>query len=353
MIPGISVSPVPSLARSAPHSNPSIATFPHPLAGNLTTNTNSNASSITVNSTAAANFTLPFFGSPKGIGITVDAAFTRSAWYIGTDRNLYSAANVRFVWGLNSNVSTLFWPQADEPNAPLGVTSDFSSSQIRIYYYVKGRLTEIKFDADGSWKQAQALPTFNATAPAPSSNSSVPTAQPSSDAGLSSGAKAGIGVGVTLGVLAVAGVLGALFFFRRREEQRRRAAAAATPEMESAALDPNNHPGQQQYDAHGNPVVYDPRYGSAAPYGGSPPPGYAWDKKAPQQLEGSEVPLELEGPRAMYELPDQAYSHELVGDGRIGAELPGDEVPGSRDGNENGGVHGQGGQGVAGAETGR
>ncbi|KAB5546882.1 hypothetical protein GE09DRAFT_1129000 [Coniochaeta sp. 2T2.1] len=323
-----------------------ITTFPRPLNGNLTTNANSNISSISLNTTSPVNFTLPFYGSPKGIGITIDASFTRSVWYIGTDRNLYSAANVRFVWGLNSNTSTAFWPQADEPNAPLGVTSDFSSSQVRIYYYVTGALTEIKFAKDGTWKQAQAVPTFNATAPAPSppTDSSVPDPDSSASTGLSGGAKAGIGVGVTLGVLAIAGVLGALFYFRRREHLRQQQSATSNvPEMENTALDPANHtPGAVAYDAHGNPI-HDPRYASPSAYGGSPPPGYVWDQKSattqqqPVQLDAGDIPQELEGPRLMYELPDQAYSHELVGDGRVGAELPGSEH-GDGNGNGNGQV---------------
>jgi hypothetical protein len=256
-------------------------------------------------------------------------------WYIGTDRNLYCAQNIHFVWGLSTTTSTLFWPQADEPNGALGVTSDFTTSQIRIYYYVKGVLTEIKFDKDGAWKQAEPVPTFNATAevstPSDTGNSTAPPTQ-TPDPGLSPGAKAGIGVGVTLGALAVFGVLGALFFFRRRNNLRQQAAAEtgpAVPEMAGTAA-------PVLYDAHGNPV-HDPRYASPSAYGGSPPPGYVWEQKDAHQLDGAEVPQELEGPRAFYELPDQAYSHELVGDGRVGHELPGDGVSGGR-----GGVDGNG-----------
>jgi len=209
------------------------------------------------------------------------------------------------------------------------VTSDFASSQIRIYYFVNRTLTEIKFDKDGTWKQAQPVPTFNATAnlapPPGNSSSSGPSASSNQDPGLSSGAKAGIGVGVTLGVLAVAGVLGALFFFRRRAARASQHHPDA-PEMENTALSPDTHPAAAAYDAHGNPIVYDPRYATPGSevYGGSPPPGYVWEQKGaqqqgqgqvPQQLEGSEVPQELEGPRVMYELPDQGYSHELVGSG--------------------------------------
>jgi hypothetical protein len=224
------------------------------------------------------------------------------------------------------------------------VTSDFSSSQVRIYYYVNSALTEIKFDADGTWKQAQALPTFNATterAPPPD-NTTVPAVQPTHEpGGLSSGAKAGVGVGVTLGVLAIAGVLGALFFLRRRErlrqqQQQQQQQQTGMPEMENtAALDPNKHPAAVvvEYDAHGNPVYDHPTTNAGSKMcGGSPPPGYGAQKAGPQQLEGSEVPLELEGPRLMYELPDRAaYSHELVGDG-VGAELPGDGAPGRKAG---------------------
>lgn len=300
-----------------------------------------------LNTTAITKFTLPALGTPKSVGITTAEDNTRSVWYIGSDRQLYSTSSRSNVWSRDDKQSTVFWPQADEPNAPAGITSDFSSSQVRIYYFVSGLLTEVKLAEDGVWKEARPLATSNTTATAP--ESSTPTvvspsnstatggAQPDetvTPTGLSSGAKAGVGVGVALGVLFLAGLIGAVFYFRRR------AAAAARNSEKQDMAQSNTTPGSAgeasvAYDANGNPVY-------APSYPGSPSPGAdgkAWDNKQAlathspdgtpvspvQQLDGRAVYQELEGPREMYELPGQTYS-ELAGDHRTGHGLPGTNV---------------------------
>ncbi|KAK3363357.1 hypothetical protein B0T25DRAFT_627541 [Lasiosphaeria hispida] len=293
-----------------------ITTFPHPLEGDLTTQ-DTNATSIALNETAATNFTLnAYAGTPKSLAVTIDSAYTRSVWYIGNDSTLYSAANKNWVWGKQANQSNAFWPQADTPNAEFGVASEFKSSMVRIYYFVKGSLAEIKYE-NGAWKAWAAVSTPEAavtneppsspipTSTATSSTSATAAAAAAGTTGLSSGAKAGVGVGVTLGVLAL-GAIGAAFFVIRRKRNNMEPAAAT--------LDPDT------------PV---PPYGELA----NPQPGaaeydnYMWDKKdsppvpqyapnyAAHQLDAPVRPMEMEAPRPMYELPGQTYSHELVGDG--------------------------------------
>ncbi|KAF2442784.1 hypothetical protein P171DRAFT_486764 [Karstenula rhodostoma CBS 690.94] len=65
------------------------------------------------------------------------------------------------------------------------------------------------------------ISTTSATAAVKSVTSSTPSPTASSESpGISSGAKAGMGVGITLGVLAVLAIIGALFFMRRRKANR-------------------------------------------------------------------------------------------------------------------------------------
>jgi hypothetical protein len=302
------------------------------LEGRLNSKTANDSSDYVLNATTTPKFTLPALGTPKSVGVTTDEEYTRSVWYISSDRQLYSTSSRSNVWSLDTKQSTVFWPQADEPNAPAGITSDFSSSQVRIYYFVNGLLTEVKLAEDGVWKQATALATSNTTATAPEgtptagspSNSTAPGGtQPDetvTSSGLSSGAKAGVGVGVALGVLFIAGLIAAVFYFRRR-------AAAAAQNSEKQEMVTPDTAGTVGYDANGNPVY-------APSYTGSPPSGaveYAWDKQQSpgthpaeltpdggyvqpaQQLDGREVYQELDGQREMYELPGQSYNHELPG----------------------------------------
>ncbi|KAL1871982.1 hypothetical protein VTK73DRAFT_1812 [Phialemonium thermophilum] len=305
-----------------------ISTFPRPLAGNLTTS-ETNATHFALNETTAVNFTLPSFGLPRGIGVTIDPAFTRTVWYIGDDRSIHSIASINFVWQKLPDQPLSNWPLADDSNAELAAAGDFGSGDVRLYYLANGGLvTEARYDGvSTSWARAAPLPTFNASAPAPPEPSATQTsdAEHHGSGGLSSGAKAGIGVGVSLGVVALLGVAGVILYLRRRA----RSEAAKAAEME---------------DTHTQPVTPYYDYASQPPYGSPPPPGtavdpaaaaaasaaggYAYDKKSgptpvtdvPSQLDSSER-QELEGARPMYELADQTYSHELVGD-NMRRELP-------------------------------
>jgi hypothetical protein len=137
--------------------------------------------------------------------------YNQSVWYIGTDRNLWTASDISSIWGLYSNESILFCPQADEPNGPLGATTDFTMSETRIYYFVNGALTEISYE-NGHWTGVQTVPTSKAAPPAVR-HTHAPD--------LPTGAKVGVAVGVTLGVLATAGVSGVLSFLRKRKRLQR------------------------------------------------------------------------------------------------------------------------------------
>ncbi|KAK5663174.1 hypothetical protein OQA88_6591 [Cercophora sp. LCS_1] len=293
-----------------------ITTLPRPLEGNLTTH-QANVSEIAINATATVNFTLPAWnGKPGALGVSIDSSYTRSVWYIGNDSALYSVRNKDGAWGLSPNQSTAFWPTADGPNAEFGIASDFRSSMVRLYYFVKGQLAEVKYES-GAWKawSAVATPTPVST-DTPGSSGPDSSETEAASTGLSTGAKAGVGVGVALGIIAL-GALGAAFFLIRK---RNKSAAGGTQQPPPASLDhpspvpPYGSPGQSPDSANYDHYMWEKKHAGVAPY---PQAVYA-----PVQLDAPSRPMELAAPQPMYELPDQTYSHELVADNNPRPAVP-------------------------------
>jgi hypothetical protein len=312
-------------------SNAPAVSLPRPLRGNITTN-ETTSGNITLDFSASTNFSLPgWTGNPGGMGVTIDKAFTRNIFYIGADKALHQVANINYVWRLMPDQDQKLWPLADNANAAMATTYNFDSSEAWVYYIVNGSINQLYYSgSDSLWRQAAVLPTFNATAPKPAqptppSNTSVPEPAPSQPATneLSTGAKAGIGIGVALGVLALLGTAAAILFLRRRQQQRDAEAEAAIPHDEyqintpAYAGTPGTAMSQPYSDFGGLAWAQDSKDASASSvhhvgdYTPSPPP--------------MPLPQELEGPRAMYELPQQTYSHELVGEGHY-RELQGDST---------------------------
>jgi hypothetical protein len=201
-------------------------------------------------------------------------------------------ADENSYWTQQANQSIAFWPLADKPNADLAVAHHSGSSDVRIYYMVKGQLSEIKYQ-DKLWKAWSTVappppPAATQSGAAPSSTESA-----SADTGLSPGAKAGIGVGVSLGAIALGTIIAAIVFMRRRKQL----ALQQRPEAENGSA--SNHSS----------------YGSPTSMSG----GYAWEKhtyaasnnQAVHQLDETTSPSELAVPRPVFELPVQPYSHEL------------------------------------------
>ncbi|KAL2023562.1 hypothetical protein VTK56DRAFT_2170 [Thermocarpiscus australiensis] len=285
------------------------STLPHPLKGSLTTS-ETNRSDIAVNETAPTKFSLPAWdGKTKGIGISIDSDDTRFLWYIGNDSSLYSVADRNSSWSPQASQSNAFWPLADTPNGELAVAQDSGSSMVRLYYLVKGQLSEIKFE-NKAWKAWSTVPAPTQTQT--QSSTPIPTSPQDTtipaNTGLSTGAKAGIGVGVSLGALGLGAIIAVIVLVRRKNRARRPRPPFPEEDTPSTALGP------------GTPAPsYHPR-ASAAPYD-----NYTWDQKASNyplmaeqqqvvyQLDGAAKPAELDAPpRPMYELPDQVYSHEVM-----------------------------------------
>ncbi|GAB1311653.1 Fucose-specific lectin [Madurella fahalii] len=242
---------------------------------------------IAINETAPANFSLPAWdGNTSSIGISIDSQNTRFLWYIGNDNSLYSVANQNSFWSPRANQSNAFWPQADRPNADLAVAYKMRSNNVRIYYMVGGHLSEIKYEDNlwKGWSTVAPVPVVDATQPSRPTDSAT-------DAGLSTGAKAGIGVGVSLSAIALGTIIAVLVLMRRRKQRH-----------------------QQLPQTEAESVVGS---GTSAPSYGSPTD--TWDKNASpapkyqvHQLDSATRPSELGVPQPVYELPNQMYTHELV-----------------------------------------
>ncbi|EAQ89649.1 hypothetical protein CHGG_06268 [Chaetomium globosum CBS 148.51] len=239
-------------------------TLPRPLDGGFV-NGETIRADIALNETAETNFTLQAWdGKTKNIGVSIDNAYTRSLWYIGNDRNLYTVANQNYTWNKRASQSNAYWPQADEPNAELAVAYEFKSSMVRLYYTVNGQISEITYE-DKTWKAWSAL---EAPPPPQATQSTTPSATNTavaSDTGLSTGAKAGIGVGVSLGVIALGAIIAVVVLARKRKQQ------ALLQHPEDADEGSTTIGGDTPAPSYGSPAL---ARASAAQY-----EQYGWDQK--------------------------------------------------------------------------
>lgn len=249
---------------------------------------------IAINETVPANFSLPAWdGETSSLDISIDSRNTRFLWYIGDDNRLYSIADQNGSWNPQANESDAFWPLADRPNADLAVAYRMRSNNVRIYYMVDGRLSEIKYE-DNLWK------AWSAVAPKPSTDATQPSTpvDSASDTGLSTGARVGIGVGVSLGAVALGAIIAVIVLMRRRKQRLQQ---LPHTEAESAVGSGTSPP------SYGSPTdTWDKNV--------SPAPGYQV-----HQLDGATAPAELGIVQPMYELPSQTYAHELVAEHPYGS----------------------------------
>ena len=253
--------------------------------------------------------------------MTLDSKSTRSIFYLGTDKILHQISSINFVWTLLPDQSQKLWPEADVANGQMAVTYNFPTSEVWVYYMAGGSVTQL-YSVSTVWKTPITLPRINTTVPIDTpSPSPTPTQAPEpANTGLSGGAKAGIGAGVTLGVLALVGTACTILFLRRRQQQK------DVAELEARV-------GQDQYlqpSGSGSPGPSEQKpYSDYAATTWSPPPGYnntgfSNTGVLPEGMVMPPVeadaraymyPQELEGPRQVYEMPQENYSHEMMGEG--------------------------------------
>ncbi|KAL6857320.1 hypothetical protein J3F83DRAFT_751227 [Trichoderma novae-zelandiae] len=291
-----------------------ISTFPETV---LNTPTNNTApSKIDINPKVPVKFTLPAWnGKPGGLGVAVDKNFTRSLYWIGTDKKLHEAANINFQWQLMPNQSTQAWPLADDANAELAVTYNFDTSEAWVYYVSNSTLIQAYRGSDGNWIKAAVVPTSTSI---PGSGGSSPDSGSDSgddddgspNPGLSTGAKAGIGIGVSVGAIGV-GLLG-LFFFLRRRRQRAAAVAAEADKEQPINMGQYHSPSEQAlYMADGSLA---PAYTPQTPYDAHDPSKKGTPDMTMSSMHSTGVvsPLvEMEQPATIHELPPTNFTYEL------------------------------------------
>ncbi|KAI1635981.1 hypothetical protein F4809DRAFT_641965 [Biscogniauxia mediterranea] len=214
-----------------------LSSLPEPLtqSGNQSTNATAQAD-LVLDTAAAANFSLPAWsGNPASVGVGVDNSLTRYVFYVGNDSQLYQLYNGAGYWAESQRGDDASWPRADVAGGPLAIASDAGTQAIRLYYASGGRIVEVASN-DGRWAEATAIPSVNTTQTSTSSSSSAAAAtSATSDSGLSGSAKAGVSAGVTIGVIAIGGMIAAVFLLRRRQHRIDASSAAAS------------NPGQDQY----------------------------------------------------------------------------------------------------------
>ncbi|KAI1642818.1 uncharacterized protein F4817DRAFT_277115 [Daldinia loculata] len=223
-----------------------ISTFPQSLTqtGNHSTNA-TKASDLKLGSNSP-NFSLPAWdGNASALAVTINNKNTRSVFYVGTDKKLYQISNSdsNSTWSIapRPDDEDKSWPVADAAGAPIGIASDTGSRTTRLYYMSGGHMVEVNGDY-GKWQPATILPSTNTsqttTAQAPAATTTSPSDE--DNKGLSDGAKAGISVGVTLGIIAIAGTPFVLWLLRRRQRRIDEAAAAAMAAVRRDQYKPEN-----------------------------------------------------------------------------------------------------------------
>ncbi|KAI1766800.1 hypothetical protein GGR53DRAFT_518873 [Hypoxylon sp. FL1150] len=208
-----------------------LSSFPESLTltGNQSTNA-TDASDLQLNATSG-NFSLPAWdGNASALAVGIDKAYTRSVFYVGTDKQIYQVGNVNYTWQSLDRPAGSAWPAADAAGGAIGIVNDLSTNVMRLYYRSGGRMVEANGDGD-DWQAATALATSNssqvADTPASNGTDSAASSGGGDQGGLSDGAKAGISAGVTIGVIAVGGMIFAFWFLRRRQQRLDEAAAVA------------------------------------------------------------------------------------------------------------------------------
>ncbi|KAI0018829.1 hypothetical protein F4780DRAFT_494549 [Xylariomycetidae sp. FL0641] len=259
-----------------------LTSFPEPLSitGNSSTNA-TDADELTLDSGDPAYELPSWSGSPSAIAAGIDNSLTRYAFYIGTDKKLYQIYNGKEGWLKSTRGTSSQWPDADTAGGYLGISSDYTTQEIRLYYMSGGKLVEVASN-DGQWADASTLASVNATQAgngggSTSGGGSSGDGNSDSDGdggGLSSGAKAGISAGVTIGVVGLVAMLAVFWFLRRRQRKHDNGAPteAKGTELEGSnggqyMKTPQQEPAYAGQGQYGAPM----HMGAGYPQAGSPP----------------------------------------------------------------------------------
>ncbi|TLS22143.1 uncharacterized protein PpBr36_09781 [Pyricularia pennisetigena] len=328
--------------------HPVPAILPRPLkhssVGNMTSLAN-RTDLVLDNDFNVTSLRLPGWTSNPKLALSTDSGTKRNVFWLGSDRRPHKLYITTQGWAQSDpNVSVDEWPTADA-GSDLALAYERGTDNVRLYYVVGGRLTELRHDKARSgngyeWKIAAPLAVVAPPADSSSngggssstdSNNASPTtgqetadSQSGGDGGLSTGAKVGLGVGIALGVVAVGAALLSLWYVRRLKRTQAAARARADEEEEEKR---RRYEQAQQEQQQYNPYQYQqiqqqhyPQSNGTSQFGsemGSPETtyhygGYVSDKKVPL-ASASPVPQEMNATPAVYELPEQRRATEMDG----------------------------------------
>ncbi|KAI8651990.1 hypothetical protein NCS56_01415600 [Fusarium sp. Ph1] len=249
-----------------------LSTFPQPLEGLY------GSSIVPTNETA-----------PSAIQIDEEAepdSRSRSIFYIGTDKKLYQVTEKNDEWELAPNQTDSIWPQADGSSADLAVTNDQGNGETWIYYWVNDSIVQVHRKNFKDWEPAM-LPvnaTNSANENSEDNKGSQESTGSSGSKGLSTGAKAGIGVGVSMGVILIAGLV--WFLMKRRAVKKGQGTEADGDQA------PDQSPGSPEVDEAATlKPVYSPSLDDTP-------------KADPVEMESPRMMAELEHPPVIYELSE-------------------------------------------------
>ncbi|KAH8646083.1 hypothetical protein BX600DRAFT_477124 [Xylariales sp. PMI_506] len=224
------------------------STFPYPLTDDEASSASTTAFSV---NTSASVDALPNWSTDATVGVTVDEdGSARHIFYIDTEKQLqYYGCDLAAAVSctLADRQNSTYWGAADDAAGKLGVA--WADRQSDVVYFSNNTLVLVQMES-GEWSEMQTLTgdirTWSTTTvPSSDSNSTgsagdvSPTTSSSSNggssSGLSTGAAAGIGVGMTIVAL---GAIGAAVFLALRKRKRIAAEAAARAQADELGLPP-------------------------------------------------------------------------------------------------------------------
>ncbi|KAK8092550.1 hypothetical protein PG999_014749 [Apiospora kogelbergensis] len=241
------------------------------------------------------------------LGLAFGSREALSVFYVGRDKQLRQVRREQnddhtFKWSNGTRPGAAAWPLADDPSAHFGVAYNVQADRIWVYYVSNRTMMQLYQPKGGQWRDAVALPKFNATTSSDEENGG-------GGGGLSKGAKIGIGVGVGLGVPLLLAAIAAYVFRHSRNSRRNRAAEnAALQDAHSAAVAPPSQVGSPAprytsgyWQPQPGPPPHDgpwPHHLSGVPYSdqngyAKPEAGYGWgpeDQKLQQYQYAGQAP---------------------------------------------------------------
>ncbi|KAF4981728.1 hypothetical protein FZEAL_2530 [Fusarium zealandicum] len=188
------------------------------------------AAEIILDSSTGPGFSLSAFDEAAvHLGLAANLDHELSIFYIGSDRELYQLSQADRKWQISQSLSSVEPPEADDRSSRLALVSPLESSQVWIYYRSGGDIMVLSQE-DGVWSKPKTVPTKAAKSATGSGDKTGEETSNEEDStkvdgnedgqtqsgGLSTGSKAGIGVGVSAAVLLL---LTASFFYLRKKKR--------------------------------------------------------------------------------------------------------------------------------------